>query len=94
MVLDLRVVFLGSSELFLARAVWFVRSLERGVGRSSVLLVARPEGLSFWLEREFLGSSEGFLCLVARATKSSLERGCFIAAGSSVFEHQLFALSF
>ena len=36
-----------------------------------------------WLEREFL-------CLVARATKSSLERACFISADSSVFEHHFF----
>ncbi|KAF5947127.1 hypothetical protein HYC85_017355 [Camellia sinensis] len=40
LVLDLRVVFLGSSELFLARAVWFVL-------RSSEELVARA---CFWLQ--------------------------------------------
>ena len=35
LVLDLRDVFLGSSELFLARAVWFVlRSSERFVARA------------------------------------------------------------
>ena len=67
---------------FFARAI--VPSLERVSGY-------RPEGLSSslkryffrssellgcWLEQGFLGSSVVFLCLVARATKSSLERAC------------------
>ena len=67
---------------FFARAI--VSSLERVSGY-------RPEGLSSsldrvffrssellgcWLEQGFLGSSVSFLCLVARATKSSLERAC------------------
>ena len=57
--------------------------LERAFFRSSALL-------SFWLERELLGSSESFLCLVARATKASLERACFISADSSDFELHFF----
>ena len=67
---------------FFARAI--VPSLERVSGY-------RPEGLSSsldraffrssellacWLEQGFLGSSVVSLCLVARATKSSLERAC------------------
>mgnify|MGYP003702921305 CR=1 FL=1 len=108
LVLDLRVVFLGSSELssleraglFLARArsLALERSsgcrpevvscwLERAFFRSSSLL-------SFWLEQELLGSSENFLCLVARATKASLERECFISADSSDFKHHFFTLLF
>ena len=42
---------------------------------------------TFLLEREFL-------CLVSRATKSSLERACFKSADSSVFEHQFFTSFF
>ena len=67
LVLDLRVAFLGSSEL---------PSLER-----SGFFFARSR--TSWLDREFL-------CLVARATKASLERACFISADSSDFELQFF----
>ena len=67
---------------FFARAI--VLSLKRESGY-------RPEGLSSsldrvffrssellgcWLAQGFLGSSVSFLCLVARVTKSSLERAC------------------
>ena len=76
---------------FFARAI--VPSLERVSGY-------RPEGLSSsldrvffrssellgcWLEQGFLGSSVAFLCLVARATKSSLERACPVYIRSSGF---------
>ena len=85
---------------FFARAI--VSSLERESGY-------RPEGLSSsldrvffrssellgcWLEQGFLGSSVVSLCLVARATKASLERACFISADSSVFEHHFFTFFF
>ena len=70
------------------------RSSERCVAPGS-----GPESCSSWLERAFRGSSglgfssldrellglsESFLCLVARATNPSLERACFISADSSV----------
>ena len=89
---------------FFARAVWlfFARARSLSLERASG---CRPEGLSCWLERasfrssallsfrlerELLGSSESFLCLVARATKASLERECFISAVSSDFKHHFF----
>ena len=76
---------------FFARAI--VPSLERESG-------VRPEGLGSsldraffrssellgcWLEQGFLGSSVVSLCLVARATKSSLERACPVYIHSSGF---------
>ena len=78
-------------------------SLERAVAPGS-----GPESCLSWLERAFrgssglgfssldrelLGSRESFLCLVARATKASLERACFISADSSVL-NITFSLSF
>ncbi|KAF5943114.1 hypothetical protein HYC85_020756 [Camellia sinensis] len=51
-------------------------SLDRAFFRSS-------EHLSCWLEQGFLGSSVVSLCLVARATKSSLERACPVYIHSS-----------
>mgnify|MGYP003703521487 CR=1 FL=1 len=74
-----------------------VASLERVLRLVLDLRVAflGSSGLGFSsLDRELLGSSESFLCLVARATKSSLERACFISADSSDFEHHFFTFSF
>ena len=53
-------------------------SLDRAFFRSSELL-------SCWLEQGFLGASVVSLCLVARATKSSLERACPVYIRSSGF---------
>ena len=81
----------GSSQGGFARA-----SVASGSGLESCLswlerAFLGSSGLGFSsLYRELLGSSEGFLCLVARATKSSLERACFISADSSDFELQFF----
>ena len=82
LVLDLRVVFLGSSELFLARAGWFVlRSCEELVARACFWLqtwgfelLARASILSLERTFEFFSLARvswlvrEFLCLVARAT--------------------------
>ena len=65
-VLDLRVVVSGSSELFVARAVWvFLRSIENFLARARVFCV--------WsLERPILRSSEGVLYQRTAASKTSL----------------------
>ena len=65
-VLDLRVVVSGSSELFVARAVWvFLRSIENFLARARVFCV--------WsLERPILRSSESVLYQRAAASKTSL----------------------
>ena len=93
-----RLVVFGS--LVLLPRFLVLRSSEEFVARARVVLPGSgPESCSFWLERAFrgssglgfstldrelLGSSESFLCLVARATNPSLERACFISADSSV----------
>ena len=64
--IDLRAVLIRLSESFFARAseVFVFEFLARACSRVADL------------KHCILGSSEVFVCLVARATKSSLERAC------------------
>ena len=73
------------SSLERANCMFWASSLERAFLHSSMLLGCRPVASCCSLEQDFERSSEVSLCLVARATTPSLERGTYISVHSSSF---------